>query len=70
MWKSDLVASLKGMDPAGVTWAYSERYDWFGKGSNGGKPLVPQEWLDATREAKALGQLPPPAAEMAAAALQ
>ena len=60
MWKSDLVASLRGMDEEGVTWAYSERYDWFGPRNND-KPLVPQEWLDATREARALGQLPLPA---------
>jgi hypothetical protein len=59
MWQSDLMASLRGMDPAGVTWAYSEKYDWFGMKSCG-KPRVPKEWIDATVEAKKLGQLPPP----------
>lgn len=61
LWKSDLVASLQGMDPEGITWAYSERYDWFGTG-NSGKERVPQAWIDATIAAKEQGQLPPPAA--------
>jgi hypothetical protein len=57
MWKDDIVASLRGMDPAGVTWAYSEKYDWFGLGARAsGKPPVPQEWIDATAAAKKLGQ--------------
>lgn len=59
MWESDLVASLQGMDADGVTWAYSEKFDWFGLG-NTGKPLVPRDWIDATRTAKNQGQLPPP----------
>ena len=38
MWKSDLVASLRGMDGAGVTWAYSV--------SRGGSivPLLTEPW--------------------------
>ena len=52
MWESDLVASLTGMDPDGLTWAYSEKYDWFGLGMHAtGKQPVPKAWLDATRAA-------------------
>ena len=60
MWQGDLVASLRGMDADGLTWAYSEKYDWFGLGApHTLKPLVPKAWLDATVAAKRLGQLPP-----------
>ena len=43
----------------GVTWAYSEKYDWFGLGMHAtGKQPVPQAWLDATAAAKKAGQSP------------
>lgn len=49
MWESDLVAALEGMDEDGVSWAYSEKYDWFGLGMHDtGKQPVPQAWIDAT----------------------
>ena len=52
MWEGDLVASLTGMDPDGLTWAYSEKYDWFGLGMHAtGKQPVPKAWLDATKAA-------------------
>jgi hypothetical protein len=49
-WQNDLTISLNGTDPGGVTWAYSERYDWFGRGD--WKPNVPDEWIAATRAAR------------------
>ena len=50
-WENDLTVSLRGMDPMGVTWAYSEAFDWVGLPRTG-KPPVPAGWLTATARAR------------------
>ena len=54
MWQNDLTISLNGTDRGGVTWAYSERYDWFNRfgTKEGWKPNVPKEWVAATVAAR------------------
>lgn len=54
MWQNDLTISLNGTDRGGVTWAYSERYDWFGRfgTKEGWKPNVPAQWVAATVAAR------------------
>jgi hypothetical protein len=41
-------------DRGGVTWAYSERYDWFGRygTKEGWKPNAPADWVAATVAAR------------------
>jgi hypothetical protein len=54
MWQNDLTISLRGTDPDGLTWAYSEAFDWFGLGYHAtGKKPVPAEWVAATARARA-----------------
>ena len=58
MWENDITVSLRGMDPDGITWAYSEAFDWVGLGKHAtGKPPVPKEWLASTARARAAGQM-------------
>ena len=53
MWQNDLTISLRGTDPDGLTWAYSEAWDWFGLGKHAtGKEMVPTEWVEATARAR------------------
>ena len=49
-WQNDLTISLNGTDRGGVTWAYSERFDWFGRGD--WKPNVPADYVAATVAAR------------------
>ena len=49
-WQNDLTISLNRTDRGGVTWAYSERFDWFGRGD--WKPNVPADYVAATVAAR------------------
>lgn len=58
MWQNDITISMRGMDPnGGITWAYSEGFEWVGLPRTGKLP-VPRDWLQATANARAAGQGP------------
>lgn len=47
IWGTTLATALTNTDH--YVWAYTERYDWWNTGHPG--TPVPEEWVDATREA-------------------
>jgi hypothetical protein len=50
VWQSDIAEALSVSDK--YVWAYSERYNWTNNPLNPNKPVVPEEYLDATRDAR------------------
>jgi hypothetical protein len=50
VWQSDIAEALHVSDK--YVWAYSERYNWTNNPLNPNKPVVPEEYLDATRDAR------------------
>lgn len=54
-WQLDIENALRTSDS--IAWAYSERFEWVGNLYSGKEP-PPEEWMEATRQGKAAGQVP------------
>jgi hypothetical protein len=50
VWQRDITDALRVSD--NYVWAYSERYNWTNNPLNPKKPVVPEEYLTATRDAR------------------